>query len=433
MSIVAGPKIIEDGLVFSIDAANRKFISPLGNNSFNGAAEIIRSTIPEITVNSFNGVILGNLNYYTVFAIDYPESSYGGDAVNRHGMTPGLNVRSGTKLYGGYRALHMWVWNNDTSSWLPTSFFNGAHLSGHCYDNWQGAEVGFATELTKFVQDYNNIKNIFKNCTFVLMGSHRADRYNAASREVLYDLGLPIGTVLDSDTPSAPEWILVGKPGLGAGNAYGWVYQNYTTDPTRVAHLNFALPVYGNKDNYLSFDGVNDYIQANVNTNLLDGDPSLTVEMFVRRRLGTNIGPSSGFWGIGGTGQGNSVEGWTPTANLIHLDFYDSTRLATSQFYPENQFVHVCWTKNGPGAETSNIKCYVNGVEIPLTKTRNATRTNQFNTSTPGIGICLGRINANSASYHSPIDVGIFKVYTRALSSVEVKQNFEAKRGRYGI
>jgi hypothetical protein len=37
------------------------------------------------------------------------------------------------------------------------------------------------------------------------MGSHRADRYNAASREVLYDLGLPVGTVLDSDTPSAPE------------------------------------------------------------------------------------------------------------------------------------------------------------------------------------------------------------------------------------
>jgi hypothetical protein len=433
MSIFAGPKIVEDGLVFSIDAANRKFISPLGNNSFNGAAEIIRSTIPGITVNSFNGVSLGNLNYYTVFAIDFPEGTYGGDAAGRHGMTPGLNVRSGTKTYDASRSLHMWVWNNDTNAWLSSSYFNGFRLSGHCYDNYSGAEDGYVNQINKFIADFNNIKTTFSNCTYIIMGSHRADQYNSGLRAILYDLGMPTGTDLDNDFVAAPEWILVGKPGLGTGNAYGWVYQNYTTNAAQVAHLNFGLPIFGNKDNYLSFDGVNDYIQANVNTNLLDGDPSLTVEMFVRRRLGTNIGPFSGFWGIGGSGQGNSVEGWTPEVNLIHLDFYDSTRLATSQLYPENQFIHICWTKNGMGAETSNIKCYVNGVEVPLTKTRNATRTNQFNTSTAGIGICLGRINADSASYHSPIDVGIFKVYTRALSSVEVKQNFEAKRKRYGI
>ena len=107
MAVYAGPKIVEDGLVFSVDAANKKFISPLGNNSFNGAAEVIQSKIPGITVNSLNGVHLGNLNYYTVFAIDYPEGSFGGDAASRHGMTPGLNVRSGSKLYDSSRALHM--------------------------------------------------------------------------------------------------------------------------------------------------------------------------------------------------------------------------------------------------------------------------------------------------------------------------------------
>jgi len=433
MAINAGPKIIDDGLVFSIDAANKKFISPLGNNSFNGAAEVIQSKIPGITVNSFNGVHIGNLNYYTAIAIDYPEGNFGGDAANRHGITAGLNVRSGSKLYGASRALHMWVWNNDTSSWLPTSFFNGRNLSGHCYDTWQGSEVGFTNELNKFVQDYNNIKNIFKNCTFIVMGSHRADRYNAASREVLYDLGLPVGTVLDSDTPSAPEWVLVGKPGLGSGNAYGWVYQNYTTNPAQVAHLNFALPVFGNKDNYLSFDGVDDYIQSDVNTNLLDGDPTFSVEMFVKRRVGTNIGPNASFWGIGGFGQGNAVGGWTPTANLIHLDFYDSTRLATSEYYPEGEFVHIVWTKDGAGAEITNVKCYINGSETTLTKNRNQTRTNQFNTSTSGIGICLGRLNANSTNFHAPIDIGSFKVYTKVLTNQEIKQNFEALRGRFGI
>lgn len=193
-------------------------------------------------------------------------------------------------------------------------------------------------------------------------------------------------------------------------------------------------PTISSDGNAISFNGTNHYMQANVNTTSLNGDPTLTVEMFVRRRTGTNIGATTGFWGIGGTGQGNAIEGWTPTANLIHLDVYDSTRLSTtSQFYPEGKFVHVVWTKNGSGLETTNAKCYVNGIEVTLTKTRNATRTNQFNTSTNGVGICLGRIVANENAYHAPIDVGTFKVYNVALSEAEVKQNFNSFRARYGL
>ena len=182
-----------------------------------------------------------------------------------------------------------------------------------------------------------------------------------------------------------------------------------------------------------SFDGVNDYMQADVNTTSLDGDPSLTVDMFVKRRNGTNIGGNGGFWGIGGSGQGNSIEGWTPTANLIHLDVYDSTRLATSYYYPEGEFIHLCWTKNGPGHDVTNVKCYINGSQVSLTKTRNSTRTNQLNTSTIGIGICLGRINANSSSFHAPIDISLFRVYDRSLSALEISQNYNATKGRFGL
>ena len=46
--------------------------------------------------------------------------------------------------------------------------------------------------------------------------------------------------------------------------------------------------------------------------------------------------------------------------------------------YPENEWIHLVWTKNGTGTETTNVKCYVNGVEASLTKTRSATRANQF-------------------------------------------------------
>jgi hypothetical protein len=184
----------------------------------------------------------------------------------------------------------------------------------------------------------------------------------------------------------------------------------------------YNSPTFTN--NSLVFDGVDDYMQANIATTALDGDPSFTVDMVVKRTLGTNIGPFSGFWGIGGAGQGNSVQGWTPTANLIHLDVYDSTRLTTDQYYPENRYIHLAWTKNGPEQETTNVKCYINGVEYGLTKTRSATRTNQFNTSTNGIGVCLGRINADASSFQTPVTVNAFRVYNNALSQTEILQNY---------
>ena len=181
----------------------------------------------------------------------------------------------------------------------------------------------------------------------------------------------------------------------------------------------------------MEFDGSNDYMQADVSTTSLDGDPSFTADMFVKRRTGTNVGASNGFWGIGGVGQGNGISGWTPTQNLINLDVYDSTRLATSVTYPENEWIHLVWTKNGTGTETTNVKCYINGVETSLTKTRNATRANQFNTSTTGV--CLGRISANASIYYSPINIATYKIYNRALTATEVLQNFNAYKNRFGL
>jgi hypothetical protein len=181
----------------------------------------------------------------------------------------------------------------------------------------------------------------------------------------------------------------------------------------------------------MSFDGSDDYMQSDVSTTSLDGDPSFSADMFVKRRTGTNVGSNDGFWGIGGVNQGNGISGWTPTTNLINLDVYDSTRLATSVYYPENEWIHICWTKNGAGTETTNVKCYINGVSTSLTKTRNATRTNQFNTSTTGV--CLGRISSNYSGFYSPIDVATYKIYDRALTAAEVLQNYNAIRSRFGL
>ena len=410
MAIFGGPKIIDDGLIFSIDAANKKFISPLGNNSFNGAAEVIQSKIPGITVNSFNGVHIGNLNYYTVFAIDYPEGSFGGDAANRHGMTPGLNVRSGSKLYDSSRALHMWVWNNDTNSWLPSSFFNGLRLSGHCYDSFTGYSL-WQTEVGKFVTDYNNIKSQFKNCTFIITGSHRDSGHTTDKINILLDLGAPSN--LSSLLSSAPEWILVGKPGLGAGKAYGWSYQNYTTNPAQVAHLNFALPVFGNKDNYLSFDGIDDFINL---SNNLGYTTQFTATAWFKHRGA----PGGGYHIIFG---GSHLEVSIHSTGFLRLGVETSTGRSVSNFgsgLTDGNWHFVSFVYTG-----SNRRAYIDGNYMGQASV-SGTLVNSFSNRN------IGKFGSDP-TYWLNGDLGSASIYNRALTDQEIKQNFEALRGRFGI
>jgi hypothetical protein len=190
----------------------------------------------------------------------------------------------------------------------------------------------------------------------------------------------------------------------------------------------YNSPTYSNGE--ISFDGVDDYMQANILNKLLDGDPNFSVEFFVKR---TGNFSNGGFWGIGGAGQGNSIEGWTPTQNEIHLDLYDSTRLSSGQYYPLNTYVHVVWAKSGTSISTSTVNLYINGVLTNLTLTRSQTTGPRYNTSTPGVGIALGRINGDASSLYAPITVGTFRIYDRQLTQGEVLNNYNAQKSRFGL
>ncbi len=181
---------------------------------------------------------------------------------------------------------------------------------------------------------------------------------------------------------------------------------------------------------YIGFNGSNQYMQANIGTTSLNGDPSCTIEFVAQ--IPQNF-VTAGFWGLGGAGQGLSFEGWAPTTNRIHWDVYDSTRLDTGIDYLLNTWYHVVWTKDGAGVETTNVKNYVNNVQSTLTKTRDRTSGPALNTSTPGVGAVLGRINGNADAYYAAVRIGVYRIYNRALSSSEVYQNFMSIKSRYGL
>jgi hypothetical protein len=408
MGVYSGPDVSESGLVFSVDSANRKGISPLGCTGFNTAPQLIRNLISRSdTINSYNGVKLGNLSYYTVFAIDYPEGSFGGDAAGRDGITPGYNVRSGAFTFDFNRALNYAVYNNPTQSWVKTTV----------YDTYP-----YLSEVERFVSEYATAVATYPDAVHVVAGSHRDQFHSAAQYDILRDLGAPsnVDSIIGF---SSPEWILVGEPGLGAGNAYGWVFQNYSTDPNQVAHLNFGLPIYGTKDNYLEFDGSDDFVTTSNTT--ISGSQTFSVWAMV-------------------TGVPNSPAGiltqhnFSSTANF-GINHVSGNKLAPSIGYTDNtreydnKITSFTITNNVIfnavlvyNSSENKIYWYING-QLDSSYALPATPRS---TNHP---ICIGRWDATYNNYYFNGRVYSGNIHNRALSAQEIQQNFNATRSRYGV
>jgi hypothetical protein len=414
MPTAVGPNTLgESNLVFAIDTHDTSNgITPLGCGGFVGSTQGVKNILTGTTYSFVNGMKLSGRTYYTAFAIDYPEGSYGGDGAGRQGITPGYDVRSGGKLYDASRALHLWVFNNDTNSWIDngaTTYFRGARLAGHCYDNYSGAETGYLYEIGLFISDYNTLKSTFPNCTFIVAGSHRADQYTAALRTILYDLGMPTGYI-DSDYIAAPEWILVGKPGLGTGNAFGWVYQNYTTNAAQVAHINFGLPVKARGG--MEFDGTNDYINLGASSNWAFGGNG-TIEVMLK--------PSNS------TGNDRI---WCVNNNTTSLDAYlDGTTyniymhgggVGTTTPVTQNVWNHVVVTYSG-----GTIQIYINGT--PGTMAGTTTGYNISNSGTMYLG------SYTDLGYNLYGEISVFKTYNKALTAQEVRQNYQQYKTRFNL
>jgi len=408
MAISYNPSTITQGLVFSIDAANQKSISPLGCTGFNNAPQLLRNLVSRSDmINSYNGVKLGNLSYYTVFAIDYPEGSYGGDAAGRDGITPGYNVRSGAFTFDFGRALNYAVYNNPTQSWVKTTI----------YDTYP-----YLSEVERFVSEYATAVAAYPDAVHVVAGSHRDSFHSEAQYTILRDLGAPsnVDSIIGF---SSPEWILVGKPGLGAGNAYGWVFQNYSTNPDQVAHLNFGLPIYGTTGNYLEFDGTDDFITTSNTT--ISGSQTFSVWAMVTGGPNSPAGiltqhnyASTANFGINHVG-GNKL---APSIGYTNgTREYDNK---TTNFTITNNVIFNAVLVYNSGE--NKIYWYING-QLDSSYALPATP------SSTNYPICLGRWDAGYAAYYFNGRIYSGNIHNRALTALEISQNFNALRGRFGI
>ena len=402
MATLGGPGVIHDGLVLALDPANNKGISPAANEEFNNSDQfVINLADRSTTISANNGVKVGNLNYVTVFAIDYPESSFGGSAASRDGITVGFNVTSGTKSFDFGRALNYAVWDENTESIVFTQV----------YDTYATTTAG-----DTFAAAYETQKTTYPNAVHIVAGSHR-DRYHTTNEyNVLKELGAPsnVDSIINT---SAPEWILVGKPGLGADNAYVWVFQNYSTNSSQVAHAVFPLPINKvNKDNYFDFDGTNDYIDLPNDV----GYTSSGVSVFCWYKID---GTPPGNYHILCGGQELELSINTSYTYIRNGIYTTSGRFVQNDgnvSLNDGNYHYYGLTYDG-----STKRSYIDGVQVG-TQSITGTLTTSFSNRR------LGRFGGDT-NYYAHGFMGSYNIYNRALTAAEVLQNYNATRSRFGL
>jgi hypothetical protein len=188
-----------------------------------------------------------------------------------------------------------------------------------------------------------------------------------------------------------------------------------------------------NGSNYgsLSFDGVNDYVSTPNSASLIAvGNGSFTLTAFIKvnsSALGKNIWRRDNYLNQGAEGRRLIALGIGANTNTPSFTVYDGSNNSAigSQNLADGLWHHVV------GVYVSSTKTqflYVDGVLRAQAVYNN---TQSFNTDRQPWNMGT----ENNLSFTEPYNGNISQasIYNRALSAAEIKQNYDAFKGRYGL
>jgi hypothetical protein len=397
MSTSAGPNIVEDGLVLSLDPANQKSYSPnvfqFSTDIFSWTTAASRAVLSRDTIAS----PVGNKPLKMVPSGNDPfTNSYNSAAWN---VTPVVNGETWT--------LSVYVKANRATR--VELFLFGANSSGVGFvdGSWIGLTAkGFdiGTEWTRISHSitYNNANVAFLH--FRLDGTPTLDsgveiwwdgvQVEKNSTETAFNPNY-YGTTINDISNNSNNGTLTNSPIFFAEEKGGLLYNGTNTNitiPHNSSKMDFSLgqtvcmvlkPTTGSESARR-----NPYNQAYGGPGTMTHEPNRTINYY----FGTNGGNNNPYVGR------NSVF----TVNTNELAFIAVSR---------NQSLNTCkWYKNGALISTQDAGGY----------------TTTANGSSPiliGQGYTSNFLGNIYATY----------VYNRGLTDEEIKQNFNALRGRYGI
>lgn len=149
-----------------------------------------------------------------------------------------------------------------------------------------------------------------------------------------------------------------------------------------------------------------------------------SVEVFAR----TNATTQNGFWFEKGTVnsqyslfQESSSIIWR--ANIGGIGVSNMIMLNTSSFINTTDWFHIVGTFT-----SGSQKIYINGVERGSN-----TLTGTISTNSGGMSVGVYGGFSGGRGYYYNGDIAVVKVYNKVLSETEIKQNFNAIKGRFGL
>jgi len=200
------------------------------------------------------------------------------------------------------------------------------------------------------------------------------------------------------------------------------------------------------------FDGSNDYAEVTTRNTNLEFQPTQPHSIFC---WVYNLTGSTGSSIISNMdNNGSTYPGWDfwvnstteIAAHLISSWSANTLKVAITFDYAANanKWVNIGYTYNGtsPANATNalnSINFYVNSV-LTTTGKRNANATDGFNTTSETISYnssqrlrVSSRWTSGGVSFPSAFRMSNASIYNRELSASEIKQNFNALKGRHGI
>jgi hypothetical protein len=167
-----------------------------------------------------------------------------------------------------------------------------------------------------------------------------------------------------------------------------------------------------NSDGSVGFNGNNSVITAPNNSIFDTQSPS--VEVWIK----TNALSQNGFFFEKGT-VNTQYSLFQEGSSIVWRQGSNSQYTTTANFINTSQWAHIVGTYAAGSRNT-----YINGVLVTSDTLNAPVGVNPS-------GITIGSYNSGGYFYNGSI--GIVKVYNRAISAAEVRQNFNALKGRYGL
>ena len=112
--------------------------------------------------------------------------------------------------------------------------------------------------------------------------------------------------------------------------------------------------------------------------------------------------------------------GFTST-NKWYLQINGAVSNISSATVNQDQWYHVVWNYDGGLG-----KIFVDGVQVQNVSFGSQT----INTTTAA---AIGAVSHQLSSVQNTFEIGALRVYNRSVTASEVKQNYDALKGRYGI